>query len=116
MQEVPTLTDHHVFYLLVDATVACVFVCNRAHRSKIFHDSGAENGGELIEFRGTQIDFYVVPEFRENDWKFQDVWHVNLKRRLQYFKNPVTAWILSAAFHSGAHRCQLLLRADVGYF
>jgi len=32
----------------------------------------------LIEFRGTQIDFYVVPEFRENDWKFQDVWHVNL--------------------------------------
>jgi hypothetical protein len=56
-QEVPILTDFYVFYLLVDASVACVFVCNRAHRSKMFHDSGAENGGGLIEFRETQIDF-----------------------------------------------------------
>ena len=64
---VNALTDLCGMDLLVDASVACVFVCNRAHRSKIFHDSGAENGGGLIEFRGTQIDFYVVPEFREND-------------------------------------------------
>jgi hypothetical protein len=57
MQEVPTLTDLHVFYLLVEGRVACAFVCNRAHRSKMFHDSDAENGGGLIEFRGTEIDF-----------------------------------------------------------
>jgi len=57
MQEVPALTDLHVFYLQVDASVACVFVCNRAHRSKIFHNSGAENDGGLIEFQETQIDF-----------------------------------------------------------
>jgi hypothetical protein len=57
VQEFPILTDLRVFYLLVDANVACVYVCNRSHRSKIFHDSGAQNGRRLIEFRGIQIDF-----------------------------------------------------------
>ena len=57
MQEVPSLTDIRVFYLLVEASVACIYVCNRSHSSKISHDSGAQNGRGLIEFRGTQIDF-----------------------------------------------------------
>jgi hypothetical protein len=57
MQGFPTFTDLRVFCLLVVASVACVYVCNRSHRSKIFHDSGAQNGRGLIEFRGIQIDF-----------------------------------------------------------
>ena len=32
-------------------------VCNRSHRSKIFHDSGAQNGRGLIEFGGISIGF-----------------------------------------------------------
>ena len=32
MQEIPTLTDLRVFYLLVDASVVCVYVCNTAER------------------------------------------------------------------------------------
>jgi len=37
--------------------VACVYVCKRAHSTKISYYSGAQNGGGLIEFRGTQIAF-----------------------------------------------------------
>ena len=65
MQEFPTLTDLRVFYLRVDASVACVYVCNRSHRSKIFHDSGAQNGRGLIEVRGIQIDFKWYRNFEK---------------------------------------------------
>ena len=34
-----------------------MYVRNRSHRSKIFRDSGAQNGRELIEIRGINIDF-----------------------------------------------------------
>jgi hypothetical protein len=41
---VNALTDLCGLDLLVDAGVTCVYVCNRAHSSRISHDSGAENG------------------------------------------------------------------------
>ena len=57
MRNVKALTDLRVFDLWEDASVACVYVCKRAHSTKISYYSGAQNGGGLIEFRGTQIAF-----------------------------------------------------------
>jgi len=42
---VNALTDLCGMDLLVDASVTCVYICNRAHSSNISYDSGAENGG-----------------------------------------------------------------------
>jgi hypothetical protein len=57
IRNVNPLTDLSVFDLREDASVPCTLICKRANSNNISHVSGARNGGGLIEFRGTQVDF-----------------------------------------------------------
>jgi hypothetical protein len=70
IRNVKALTDFRVLDLREDASVTCVYVYKRAKSSKISHDSGAQNGGGLIEFRGKQIAFLSGPGILRKCLKF----------------------------------------------
>jgi hypothetical protein len=57
MRNINLVISLHVFYSRVELSVVCD---QQMAPPDLCHDSGVQNGGGMIEFRATQINFEVI--------------------------------------------------------